>query len=246
MKISFLLLCSLHFSMLFAQQNKNDTIKQAYVGITSYEIPLSSIQKKSMPDISEFQGAYHFGESEGESTLTIIISNGKLFANESSYIWEDSNKGWQLQNERITLNYKNGQLETDDSIYDLYVCINEETLELKPGEKGLVSEFFEKENGRVYHYYQFNAGVPVKNSGKYPETSLVKLTIKDLNNYSKKELKIMRNEIFARNGYQFIKGSKMDDYFSKQEWYKENANNQVLLSLIEEYNIDLIKLKENE
>lgn len=55
--------------------------------------------------------------------------------------------------------------------------------------------------------------------GKYPEASLRPLTDKDLRNLSKRELKIMRNEVFARHGFIF-KSADMKNYFGQQSWYK--------------------------
>ena len=62
-----------------------------------------------------------------------------------------------------------------------------------------------------------------------------------LNYYSKSELKIMRNEIFARHGYNF-KTEEMKNYFSRQAWYRplyDNVNDK--LTDIEKLNIKLIQ-----
>lgn len=60
-------------------QTKN-TITLSYVAVQNYEIDYLTIRKRQNPKISDYQGSYHFGESEGESQLEIIYSNGKLFA----------------------------------------------------------------------------------------------------------------------------------------------------------------------
>ncbi len=77
--------------------------------------------------------------------------------------------------------------------------------------------------------------------GVFPQTSLRLLTSSDLNGMSKHDLKIMRNEIFARHGYIF-KSNDMKSYFATQSWYQgqyEDINS--LLSNIEQQNIALIK-----
>lgn len=52
----------------------------------------------------------------------------------------------------------------------------------------------------------------------------------------------MRNSIFDRNRYIFIKGGEMDKYFKSKEWYKPRFNNiNHLLSDTENHNINLIK-----
>lgn len=80
-----------------------------------------------------------------------------------------------------------------------------------------------------------------RGEGEYPYTSERYLNYSDLSNMSKRELKIMRNEIFARHGYIF-KTNDMINYFSQQYWYKplyENVDGK--LSKIEKENISFIK-----
>lgn len=82
--------------------------------------------------------------------------------------------------------------------------------------------------------------------GKYPFTATRKLTESDLRGLSEWDLKIMRNEIYARHGYTFSTNS-MKEYFGKQEWYyPKNDNDAVLKSLseIENYNIMFIRRHE--
>jgi len=56
------------------------------------------------------------------------------------------------------------------------------------------------------------------------------------------DYKLIRNEIFARHGYVFVKGGEMDKYFRSKEWYTPKFNNIYhLLSDIEKHNIKLIK-----
>ena len=83
-------------------------------------------------------------------------------------------------------------------------------------------------------------------SGKYPFASTRYLTSDDLNYLSKFELKIMRNEVFARHGFVF-QTADMNEYFNSQTWYKNipklGNNDEVYnyLSEIEKSNIKLIK-----
>jgi len=82
-------------------------------------------------------------------------------------------------------------------------------------------------------------------SGLYPEGSNRYLSSSDLSGKSKYDLKIMRNEIFARHGFIF-QTNEMQDYFSKQSWYNprySDVNN--MLTSIEKDNIALIKKFEN-
>ena len=76
-------------------------------------------------------------------------------------------------------------------------------------------------------------------NGDYSFASLIKLTEDDLMGFTKAELRIIRNEIYARHGYIFD-SKDLRDYFMKKEWYKPRTKN-VKLSAIEQYNVNLIK-----
>ena len=80
-----------------------------------------------------------------------------------------------------------------------------------------------------------------RGNGRFPEASIRLLIAADIDNLNKADLKIMRNEIYARHGYIF-KTADMMDYFSGQSWYEprfENVDN--LLTAIEKSNITFIK-----
>ena len=74
-----------------------------------------------------------------------------------------------------------------------------------------------------------------------PDSSVRRLTISELYGYSPETLALIRNEIYARNGYVFSK-QKYRDYFSSKLWYNPNPDfNEGVLNEIEKYNIQLIK-----
>ena len=59
------------------------------------------------------------------------------------------------------------------------------------------------------------------------------------------KLQIMRNEIFARYGYTFKSGGKMEAHFKTQKWYKPKSSyNDNMLHSIEKKNIELIRMIE--
>ncbi|MGJ8667716.1 MAG: YARHG domain-containing protein [Patiriisocius sp.] len=77
--------------------------------------------------------------------------------------------------------------------------------------------------------------------GLYPQASTTVLTINDLIAVSVPDLKIMRNEIFARHGHSFKEGGAMDTYFNLQSWYEnKNLDATPLLTETEKANIKLI------
>lgn len=85
---------------------------------------------------------------------------------------------------------------------------------------------------------------------RYPFASKKLLTSGDVVLFSKKELRVMRNEIWARHGYNF-KSDDLKKRFAKVKAYKPiDDNNNVKLSDIEAINSELIlhqeKISDNE
>jgi hypothetical protein len=80
-------------------------------------------------------------------------------------------------------------------------------------------------------------------------TALVsrKITPVELQPLSSENLKYLRNEIFARHGYQFGPGT-LKDYFEKQPWYRPSITDQgavgAELSVLEHENLLLIIAEE--
>jgi len=84
-----------------------------------------------------------------------------------------------------------------------------------------------------------------KNERRFKETSYKLITKEELNSFTKDELAIMRNEIFASHGYIF-NSDRYKFYFEEQLWYKPMLDNVLdKLSDIEKENIKLIQLVEN-
>ncbi|PFN23408.1 TcaA 3rd/4th domain-containing protein [Bacillus cereus] len=83
----------------------------------------------------------------------------------------------------------------------------------------------------------------VYNGFIFPDSDIRKLTSSDLRYLSKEQLKIARNEIYARHGHIF-QTKDMQAYFSKQSWYRENPYFTGTLTDIESYNVELIKSRE--
>jgi hypothetical protein len=78
----------------------------------------------------------------------------------------------------------------------------------------------------------------------YPASSSRLLSSSELSSYSTKQLRYIRNEIFARHGYLF-KSADLNQYFRSQPWYKAQGKS-ISLSEIEQLNVILIKGLENE
>lgn len=81
----------------------------------------------------------------------------------------------------------------------------------------------------------------------FPDSDKRALTREEVEAHSKEELRLARNEIFARHGMAL--GGDLGEYFSSKSWYKptisvEEFYERVELSLIEEGNIELIQAVE--
>jgi serine/threonine-protein kinase len=80
--------------------------------------------------------------------------------------------------------------------------------------------------------------------GRFPEASTRLLSASDLARRTSWELRVMRNEIFARHGYIFKK-PEMRSYFAQQPWYNPRYDDvSRLLSDIEMRNVKMIKSSE--
>jgi len=105
----------------------------------------------------------------------------------------------------------------------------------------LIKEYEAKLNGDVEEP-ENNADNYLK-TGMFPFTSIRKITYNDVQGLSAWELKVMRNEIYARHGFVF-QTDELKEYFAAQEWYKPLNNNveaQKQLSPLEQENINFIR-----
>ena len=108
-------------------------------------------------------------------------------------------------------------------------------------EKSLAEKEAELNNLKDKKRDNSNPGFFASGAGLYPEGSQRYLSEGDVAYLSKRDLKIMRNEIFARHGFIF-KTNDMMEYFNRQSWYRP-LNNDVTnyLSKLEAANVNFIK-----
>lgn len=95
---------------------------------------------------------------------------------------------------------------------------------------------------------------PVVSADQYilPDSATRELTRNDLTGLSKEQLRLARNEIFARYGVVFGVAD-LDDYFSKQSWFEPKmtidefqTSTDISMSAIEEKNLSIIVKMEDE
>lgn len=206
-------------------------------------VPASSFTKWQTSTPKAYEGVYHFGESEWESDFVVVVSNGVVTAQIRSGGWAKNSERWKKFYQTLT-----------------NVKIIGNRFYSKETEGDFVTFFYEGEKNyglRVKKLWsvsatkqQVEAGTrtgPLTNyfGGSYPQASYKILKPAELARYSKEQLALMRNEVFARYGYAFSKNEKMRLYFKKQEWYQvEKVSLDLALTPIEKKNIVTLQAAE--
>ena len=193
----------------------------------------------------EYQAVYHFGDSEWEFKLILIAGlDNNWYAQIKSGSWSGNGNDlrWVSNYENLSNVRVEGNKFYSDKTNGEFV--------LHDGENGRIKGL------KIYHSWSGEDGFEIGHksntiesnyAGKFPQASLRLLSREELDKMSKEDLKIMRNEVFARYGYKFNSGGKMDLYFQQQDWYnKQNMNVNDFLTDLEKENIKLIKRIENE
>jgi len=142
-----------------------------------------------------------------------------------------------------TTNVRSGKGTNSSVIYELKT---NEIFDVYPSsDKWWLVELRNKQKG--YIFYDRVSLIRNGLDGKYTDVSNYFFNEDDLESISSDELKIMRNEIFARYGYIFKEGGEMNNYFKNEKWYKPKLNNvDSKLTQLEKYNIQLIRKYETE
>ncbi|MCP4352132.1 MAG: YARHG domain-containing protein [Desulfobacterales bacterium] len=218
-------------------------------------IDCSGLMKKSfesagivIPRTSRTQAKYRNGKN--------IMSLKNL--RKGDMIFFDRRKGPEIDHVGLVTSIKNRRIKFIHSSGD-HDYVKEDYLEGKWRKKFVKGKRVCKAS--VKKFVQKKRAKPVEKkkknilAGKYPQTSLKYLTVKDLKKLTKlkkAELAIMRNEIFARHGYKFHKKAGMQEYFNSQSWYKKLSEKnkdgktiyQYYLSDVEKHNVNLIRTHE--
>jgi hypothetical protein len=192
----------------------------------------------------EYQSVYHFGDSEMESDFILLFGLDKYYAQIKSGSWSNDGKSWIWSYKNLTnIRIEGNMFYSDETNGEFVIYDNGQEkiqgLKVNNSWSGL-TEAGEYEIGTksypVTDYY----------SGKFTQASLRLLSKDELIKMAKSDLKIMRNEIYARYGYKFKAGGEMDIYFKTQEWYSgQHDNVDNFLTELEKENIKLIMQFEN-
>ena len=162
-------------------------------------------------------------------TYTTYESNGYTDESRRYYTRSNKHKGIDLKpKESGTINLS--QWET----YKFY------NFEIKPieGKEGALKYQF-KPTGNEYQEYLKECKENANPNFDWLSTR--EATPKDLENKSKEQLRIMRNWIYARQGYIF-KSKDLTEYFEKFPWYEPTSKNVTSeFNKIEQANVSLIQ-----
>jgi hypothetical protein len=84
------------------------------------------------------------------------------------------------------------------------------------------------------------------NSSEYilPDSDKKVLGEEDIAALSKEQLRLARNEIYARHGYVF-KSPDLQKYFSSKSWYQTDTSYNGSLSEVEKENVKILKARED-
>jgi hypothetical protein len=77
---------------------------------------------------------------------------------------------------------------------------------------------FQTKQDEMFAHYSY------RSVGDYPQMATRRLTYADIAGKSSRELRIMRNEIYAQYGYRF-NSYDLQNHFEKKSWYKPIAQN---------------------
>jgi hypothetical protein len=76
-----------------------------------------------------------------------------------------------------------------------------------------------------------------------PDSDKKVLSEENITDLSKEQLRLARNEIYARHGYVF-KSADLQKYFSKKSWYQTDTSYNGSLSEVEKENVKLLEARE--
>lgn len=201
--------------------------------------------KLSMESIKH--GIYHFGESEGEWDMVFLESEGKIMVQVWYGDWGKDEKTHQdywkqlcktynqcsLEGSTLTLGKLKGRFANyteDGKVSRALLLFCDPIAGISLG----------KDTADVGFYNSFPKG----RHYNFQERNQLSLTVQPddfFKNMTKQELKILRNTVYANYGYQFQKGSEMEQYFSKKSWYHAYCKDvSACLTDIEQRNIQTI------
>ncbi|GAE28224.1 hypothetical protein JCM9140_4434 [Halalkalibacter wakoensis JCM 9140] len=143
---------------------------------------------------------------------------------EAHFVYDTASQSWLIDN-----------LKDPGESFSAYDFSDEWTIK-NNNPRELVSNWQEPE--RTESITQEAVGT--SNDYLFYDSHIRRLSSSELSGLSDWELRIARNEIFARHGYVFESGD-LTRYFYSKAWYSPNDSYNGALNAIEEYNVALIR-----
>ena len=214
--------------------------------IVDYPVNESLIGTWETANSEDYEGVYRFGMSEWESEFYLAVDGNTISAQVKDHEWIDSEdenlKGWQSRYR----NYHNVKIvgnkfysDETEGEFVTYKFEGEQIngLKLKTPPNSYDDKYeigiFQTEDKLIFF------------SGEYAKTKFEIMSNETLSSIPLEDLKIMRNEIFARYGHVFNKGGAMAEHFGRQKWYHPIERDvSQLLTDIELQNIANIRAAE--
>ena len=186
-----------------------------------------------------YEGVYHFGTSEAESELALVVAGTVVTAQIRSGEWASNPERFRSSYRTLTnVRIVGTRFYSTETNGEFVSVISEgkrvSGLKIYKSWSASVGKNMAEVGMRV-------AAIGSYYAGRYPQASFTILRVDAIAGYSKEQLNLMRNEIFARYGFRFSSPSLLA-YFSKQEWYQpEDVRIDKLLTDIERKNIAALK-----
>ena len=196
---------------------------------------------------------YHFGESEGEWDMVFLECEGKLFVQVWYGDWGKDENTHQDYWKQVCKTYN--QCSLDGNTLSLGKFKGRFANYIEDGKLSRALLLFcdpiagislGKDTADVGFYNSFPKGRHYDDKNRN-QLSLIVQPDDFFKNKTRQELKVLRNTIYANYGYQFQKGSEMEQYFSKKSWYHAYLKDvSVCLTDIEQKNIQTIMRLEKQ
>ncbi len=189
----------------------------------------------------DYQAEYQFGSPASGSTFVLVVSNDSCFAQIKSAkvinkgkepVWNYENlKNVKIKGDKFYSNKTNGEFTRFRNKKGLVIYKPwQGTFKKGESEIGFVKSKLKK------HF-----------PGKYSYASRRELTQNELINMKLADLRIMRNEIYARYGLIFKSRGDLDTFFRAKRWYQpQHTDVSSFLTGLEKLNIDMIQMVEEK
>lgn len=237
------------FLLLLSHAAWSQSPKYIYQTEEGEQINEKNVKLWPAKGLQEYAGCYNFGMSEGEWSLVVMKADSHLIIQTFAGHWgndDQGNQAWIKDIQTFDTVSLNGARFRAGYLHGFFAVYAEAG---KKPEHGIV--LIEQEPDRITSGDTAEYGSKNDRTfgdafdGRYAALSYELKSDAWFKLKTKEELQIMRNEIYARYGFRFVKGGKMDTYFRKQAWYLAQRDNVTdLLNEIERRNIEkIVKLE---